>query len=948
MRLRKISPWCISSVGAGLYVLWMTVLAKAGGPNWVMIPSDLVYTYLFNGLNILTGHPPGTLIHPAILVSFFFALCTWVIHGVVGSGELVRDVIQNAEFYMRSVNLIIVALNTIAMFALGQKVYTGTHNRSLILVAQGSFILCPAVSLAYDSFGSPESFQTLFLMLLAGVTIATLEKGLPDQRSRRGYAAIAALITGAAISTKFTSIPMLLLPFLAIPTIRWKAGFLGLAAVSTVLFIAPIFLFPGTWQQVFVDMQGLAHMAAIEREAAGAGSLLGGLSTQARGLFGAMRVFSVILGVEMICCLLLAALASLKRTVLTNAYRIYCAFVLTAVAMVCFVLIRPKPNYFGPYTVVVGIGLVLLAYMAGRYLYVPNKKWRALRHIPNVTAGAIMVLYLAVGRHELTDNRQGVPLLVQMRDDAFKINRMIFPMPEDHALITAIPASNLYSAFDHANEYSHFVHAGPTAAITPRNRYNYPLDDGSSVVDRYSHRVLLRNLKMEYKHLYYWSSPVNFHKYQMVDQWRAPPDAILRNLFVGSAEMLAEVEAVIIPNPYDPNRSVDENASLGWSDGQCATGCRSVQISFDDLRAAIITHYELRAADLQMAQSMPLQWRVEASMDGLRWEPLATVRDDKSWSVGEARTYRLDNTRPYRAYRFIEIETHAGPSRKWPSYVKLYSAGSSVRRLVPLTESFVPRNAFFLDMVKVGFWEQTGGFPRELMAVSDGPRPVREYVLGTGDDGIDSTGRMPKKWTLYGSSDGHQWQELDRREDPAEWKPNERRVYPLSRPGIYRYFLMRIETGFHPSIVRIYNLVLAGRDESTVALEELSALGGPLREKTGPFPMGVQFDFPTATNAIGYTLLAGPYGADSTTRMPTEWRLLGSRDGRSWTSIDVRIGQGGWRNMEERIFRISHAAEYSHYRFIFLAANSPILRIESIEFLGPKVLSASAAHASSR
>jgi hypothetical protein len=184
-------------VGAGLYLLWMAVLAKAGGPNWVMFPNDLVYTYLFNGLNILTGYPLGTLNHPAITVSSFFALCTWVIHSVVGSGELVRDVIQNAEFYMRSANSIVVALNMACIFVLGQMVYAGTRHRSLMLVAQGSFILCPAVFLSFDSFGSPESFQTLFLMLLAVVTIATLEKGLPDQRSRSVYVMVTALITGA-------------------------------------------------------------------------------------------------------------------------------------------------------------------------------------------------------------------------------------------------------------------------------------------------------------------------------------------------------------------------------------------------------------------------------------------------------------------------------------------------------------------------------------------------------------------------------------------------------------------------------------------------------------------------------------------------------------------------------------------------------------------------------
>jgi hypothetical protein len=925
---REIPPWCISVVGAGLYMFWMALLAKAGGPNWVMVPSDLNYIYLFNGLNVLTGHPPGVLIHPATTVSFFFAVCTWVIHAVIGSGDLVRDVIQNAEFYMKSVNSIIVALNTAAMFALGQMVYRGTRYRSLILVAQGSFILCPALWLSFDSFGSPESFQTLFLVLLAGVTIATLQNGLPDQRSRSVYVLVTALVSGATIGTKFTSIPMLVLPLLTIPTLRWKAAFLGLTAISTVLFVSPVFL---NWHQFLIDIKALTNMAANERGAVGAGSLLGALSTQARGLFSAMHLFSLILCLEIIGCLIIPAVGALRRPDLANSYHMYCAFVLTAVVTTCFVLIRPKPNYLGPYTVVLGIGFVLLVYMAGRCLSATCATGHSLRHIPNVAACAILVLYLAVGRFELTDSGQGVPLLAQIRDDAFKINRMVFPIPEDQALITAIQASNVYTAFDHANAYSHFVLAGTTAALTPSNRYNYLLD-GISVVDRYWHRYSLHDLKTGYKKVYYWSTMGNFRR----NEWRAPPDAILRNLFVGSAEKLAEVEAVAMPNSYDPIVPSDENSILGGSVGGCAISCRNVQISFGNSRDEVITYYELRAADSQAAQSMPLRWRVEASVDGSSWGALATVRDDKTWSAGETRTYRLENARPYRLYRFLEIGGNAGTTRKWPSHVKLYSAGSSVRRLLPSAASFVPRNALgFFDMVGDGFWEQKGAFPRELTAASDRPRRVWEYILGTGEHGIDATSRMPKSWTLYGSRDGQQWKEIDQREHSDEWKVNEKRVYSLSSPGVYRYFRMRINAGFHPSILRIYKLIIVGAwDDSEQSLERIAVRGTPFWERNGPFPIGVQLDFSTATKAFSYVLRTGPYGLDSTSRMPTEWQLFGSKDGRFWTSIDIQTGQSDWKNMQERTFQISDPDEYPHYRFVFRAANTSILRIEDIQLLG--------------
>ena len=927
-RFREIPPWCVSLTGAGTYLFWMVVLAKAGGPNWVMVPNDLVYTYLFNGLNLLTGHLPGTLIHPATTVSLFFALCTWVIHKVVGSGELVRDVIQNAEFYMRSVNSIIVGLNTAAMFALGQMIYVGTRRRLLIPVVQGSFILCPTMYLSFNSFGSPESFQTLFLVLLAGVTISTLQQGLPDQRSRRAYIIVAALFTGATIGTKFTSIPVVLLPLLIIPRLRWKAAFLGLAAICTTLFIFPVFL---SWHQFLSDMNLLTNMATRERGAIGSASFLGALLTQARELFSTMRLFCLILCLEIICWLVIAFFGPKRRAQFANAYSMYRAFVLTAMVTSCLILIRPKEQYFGPYTVVLGMGLALLIYMAARFFSAPAETKHPLRHIPNLAAGAIVVVYVAVAFFEFNRSATGVPLLAQMRDDAFKINRMVFPIPDDHALVTAIQASNLYTAFDHANEYSHFVFTGTTALLTPSNRYNYLLD-GVSVLDRYWLPYSLHDLKIAYKKLYYWSILANFRR----NEWRLPPDAVLRNVFAGSAEALAEVEAVAVGNPYNPANSVDENAAFGWSVVPCVSGCRSIQISFGDLRDEVITDYELQIDDSQVAQSMPLRWRVEASVNGHNWETLAVVREDKPWSADETRTYKVQNARPYHLYRFIEIDGHSGLTRKWPSRVKLYSAGSSIRSLFPVAASFVPRKSLgFLDIIADGKRKKRSGFPGELTAASDRPLRVWQYILETGEHEIDviKSGPMPKSWILYGSLDGQQWQEIDRREHSNEWE--RKGVYSMAHPGFYRYFHMRFDGSFHPSILRTYKLTLVGAwDDSDQSLERITTLRQPFWEKTGPFPIGVQLDFSTATKALGYSLRAGPDGSNSTRRMPTEWELFGSNDGRSWTSIDIQTGQSGWKNMEERTFQISDRSEYAHYRFVFGAANSSALRIHDIQLLG--------------
>jgi hypothetical protein len=295
--------------------------------------------------------------------------------------------------------------------------------------------------------------------------------------------------------------------------------------------------------------------------------------------------------------------------------------------------------------------------------------------------------------------------------------------------------------------------------------------------------------------------------------------------------------------------------------------------------------------------------------------------------------YRLDNARPYRCYRFLEKELRAEQSESWPSYVKLYSAGGSNASLLPSAVSFVPREATILDTIEGPMWEVTGAYPQELTAASERPRWASEYVLATGNDGIDATGRMPKSWTLYGSLDGQGWEEIDQREHPDEWKLNEERVYALPHPGFYRYFRMRIDTGFNPSILRIYKLRIVGQEDASDLREKVIESGGSFIEKAGPFPIGMQFDFSAATKAIRYGLAAGPYDEDPR-RMPTRWELFGSNDGRSWALLDIRDEGDGWKNMETRTFRISDPGEYAHYRFVFLTAGSPILRLRDIWLLG--------------
>lgn len=88
-----------------------------------------------------------------------------------------------------------------------------------------------------------------------------------------------------------------------------------------------------------------------------------------------------------------------------------------------------------------------------------------------------------------------------------------------------------------------------------------------------------------------------------------------------------------------------------------------------------------------------------------------------------------------------------------------------------------------------------------------------------------------------------------------------------------------------------------------------------------------------AQRARYYTLTSGPAAGD-----PTAWRLEGSSDGKSWTTLDQRSGQKfNWRN-QTRPFKIATPAAFTQYRLVITASSgaavgAPALNLAEVEFL---------------
>jgi len=207
------------------YLIWQYVLDQMRGPTWLMIPQDIGYTYLFNGINALVGAPVGMLIHPGITVTLFDAAGIRLLYTISGSGDLPRHVIDNAELYQRFLNYSVSLIGAIALYGLGAMTPRGTRSVRLALSIQLVFLVPSAVILYMNSFAVPEAFQMICAMLLVGLTLRHAECGWQDARGCAWYAGLTAAICGFALATKFTSAPLLLLPFSCAAIMAMAAGF---------------------------------------------------------------------------------------------------------------------------------------------------------------------------------------------------------------------------------------------------------------------------------------------------------------------------------------------------------------------------------------------------------------------------------------------------------------------------------------------------------------------------------------------------------------------------------------------------------------------------------------------------------------------------------------------------------------------------------------------------
>jgi hypothetical protein len=356
-------------------------LRRIRGPYWLGSNSDPEYAYLFNSVLILYGKIPFLVEHPGTPLEVFGAVIVRAVYAAVGRGDLVGDVVERPELYLGAVHLSLLVAASLALLAAGLIVLWQTGRIGPALLVQVMPWL--SVSLIEElSRVRPEVMLLSIVAIFSALVVAIVEGW---DRGRRGGGAVAVgILTGIAVATKFTALPLAVIPLLLLRDARRRKIFLLMAAAAFLACIAPV------WPKI-PSMGKWVLNLAIHAGTYGSGSPSLVYPSRYLPALWALVTTEAITGAVALVSLGLWALERAREVKgnSTAGPSDACRRALLAVGamqILQFVLVakHPSPHYLAPASAMLGLNLYLM--------------WRyrnAVRHKALLAGGAILLLSLA-------------------------------------------------------------------------------------------------------------------------------------------------------------------------------------------------------------------------------------------------------------------------------------------------------------------------------------------------------------------------------------------------------------------------------------------------------------------------------------------------------------------------------------------------------------------------
>ena len=216
---------------------------------------------------------------------------------------------------------------------------------------------------------------------------------------------------------------------------------------------------------------------------------------------------------------------------------------------------------------------------------------------------------------------------------------------------------------------------------------------------------------------------------------------------------------------------------------------------------------------------------------------------------------------------------------------------------------------------------------------------IAEYGFVTGDDTSAYPDRNPVTWKVSGSNDKENWTLLDdqKNNNSIGDENEEEYCFKPTFKGKFRYYRFEFIRMAGGTRIQLGEIVLHKTSKAPVKTTFVSGSGrndkeGAAMASDGLFytkwcldepsqmPYSIVLDAGEQTSVAEYALVTGDDTHDYPDRNPITWKVSGSNDLNSWTTVDEQKFNRRLRDENEQEYRFKPAnqGQFRYYRFEFI------------------------------
>ncbi|UCC39581.1 MAG: hypothetical protein JSV96_17675 [Candidatus Aminicenantes bacterium] len=435
-------------------VLSAAFLNEARGPFWLGSNLDPEYVYLLNSLNLASLKGVGHIDHPGTPLQILGAITLKVVHFFQASEnvDLHTKVLNQPEYYLGAINIVLVTLNAIMLLSLGMFTFFLTQNFWFSLWLQ----LSPFFSITSLQFSltrvTPEPLlffsslmMTVFLVLKAYSKDFNVKNSTQSENIM--LVSIFALITGFGIACKVTFIPLMVIPLIIFPKLKSKVFYLLAVGISFIIFTLPIIrMYPRFFDWVY---KLLSHSG---RYGSGAWRVIDSklFMKNIKQLLTGSPFFSIILVLGLTIVIISLVTPKLRKISSSNIhFKLLAATTAAQVLGLFMVSKHSADHYLLPVLNLSGITLLLI-FLYLKYILGPHKINSNILTILIV----IFLVFLIVFINPAGQIKKSVNQLTKQKEASLAIRQEVENNYKDYVKIYYYRSSSLEYALKFGNDLS--------------------------------------------------------------------------------------------------------------------------------------------------------------------------------------------------------------------------------------------------------------------------------------------------------------------------------------------------------------------------------------------------------------------------------------------------------------------------------------------------------------